>query len=61
MEVQPKRGVWVAFPDRGVREALGKEEEFKKPAPLGRRFSRRLAKLDRQKETEKARLEQQEL
>ena len=60
MEIQPKRSVWVAFPDRGVGEALGKEEGFK-PAPLGRRFSRRLAKLDRQKETEKARLEQQEL
>mmetsp|Transcript_43089 Transcript_43089/g.70544 ORF Transcript_43089/g.70544 Transcript_43089/m.70544 type:complete len:672 (+) Transcript_43089:90-2105(+) len=58
--IQPKRSVWVASPDRGVGEALGNEEGFK-PAPSGRRFSRRLAKLDRQKEIEKARLEKQEL
>mmetsp|Transcript_37504 Transcript_37504/g.67909 ORF Transcript_37504/g.67909 Transcript_37504/m.67909 type:complete len:644 (-) Transcript_37504:267-2198(-) len=60
VEIQPKRSVWVASPDRGVGEALGEEEGFK-PAPLGRRFSRRLAKLDSQKEIEKARLERQEL
>jgi len=58
--IQPKRSVWVASPDRGVGEALGNEEGFK-PAPLGRRSSRRLAKLDRQKEIEKARVEKQEL
>ena len=43
VEIQPKRGVWVAFPDRGVGGALEKEEGFK-PAPLGRRSSRRLAR-----------------
>ena len=59
-EVPAKRDEWVESSEGGVGEEKGGADGFK-PAPLGKRACRRLAKSNRQRETETARLEQQKL